>query len=554
MFEIGDIEQKFTAAGRHSGYQVRVYHSGLDEVRYLSAADISILQGKLDNLVNSWSQKWQRKEAAMHKAAKADEAQTLTEESQELLKPLEQILTHTLSVNDTVGWNSLKNIEPFPDPEPKKPKNKEVPSKPRLEHYQRDIPIFKMLTGQKEKILGNQQTAYQEALLHWEKEKKEVVAENDKLSERFNSSRADWLRRKNEFQSKQSEKSKRVDYLKERYLSKNEDAVTEYCEIVLNNSAYPEGFPSDFEIQFSSESGMLIVNYALPTMDDIPKRISVRYVASRDMFEDKFLSETKSKALYNSVCYQIAIRTLHELFEADTADALSTVTFNGFVTVTNLATGNTETNCIMSVQSSKEEFLKINLANVDPKACFKVLKGVGSANLATITPVKAILEMDKSDRRFRDHYEVTADIDHSTNLAAMDWEDFEHLVRELFEAEFRSAGGEVRVTQASRDGGVDAIAFDPDPIRGGKIVIQAKRYTNTVGVAAVRDLYGTVVNEGATKGILVTTSDYGADSYEFAKNKPLTLLNGSNLLHMLEKHGTRAKIDIKEAKKILSDQ
>lgn len=36
------------------------------------------------------------------------------------------------------------------------------------------------------------------------------------------------------------------------------------------------------------------------------------------------------------------------------------------------------------------------------------------------------------------------------------------------------------ITQASRDGGVDAIAFDPDPIRGSKIVIQAKRYTNTV--------------------------------------------------------------------------
>jgi hypothetical protein len=45
-----------------------------------------------------------------------------------------------------------------------------------------------------------------------------------------------------------------------------------------------------------------------------------------------------------------------------------------------------------------------------------------------------------------------------------------------------------------------------------------------VGVAAVRDLYGTVMNEGATKGILVTTSDYGKDSYEFAKDKPLTLL------------------------------
>ena len=89
---------------------------------------------------------------------------------------------------------------------------------------------------------------------------------------------------------------------------------------------------------------------------------------------------------------------------------------------------------------------------------------------------------------------------------------------------------------------------DPDPIRGGKIVIQAKRYTKTVGVSAVRDLYGTVLNEGATKGILVTTADYGPDSYEFAKGKPLTLLNGANLLHLLAVHGHRAKIDLQAAR------
>lgn len=39
---------------------------------------------------------------------------------------------------------------------------------------------------------------------------------------------------------------------------------------------------------------------------------------------------------------------------------------------------------------------------------------------------------------------------------------------------FARNGGEVRVTQASRDGGVDAIILDPDPLRGGKIVVQAK--------------------------------------------------------------------------------
>ena len=130
----------------------------------------------------------------------------------------------------------------------------------------------------------------------------------------------------------------------------------------------------------------------------------------------------------------------------------------------------------------------------------------------------------------------------------MDWEDFEHLIREIFEREFTASGGEVRVTQASRDGGVDAVAFDPDPIRGGKIVIQAKRYSHTVGVSAVRDLYGTLMNEGATKGVLVTTSDYGPDAYEFANGKPITLLNGANLLHLLGKHGTKAHINLVEAR------
>jgi restriction system protein len=101
---------------------------------------------------------------------------------------------------------------------------------------------------------------------------------------------------------------------------------------------------------------------------------------------------------------------------------------------------------------------------------------------------------------------------------------------------------------------VDAVAFDSDPVRGGKVVIQAKRYTNTVGVSAVRDLFGTVMNEGAMKGILVTTSDYGPDAYEFAKGKPLTLLNGSNLLFLLEKHGHRAKIDLHEAKVIMAQE
>ena len=209
-------------------------------------------------------------------------------------------------------------------------------------------------------------------------------------------------------------------------------------------------------------------------------------------------------------------------------------------------TGQMEEKYILSVNVSREQIESINIEFINPKECFKHLKGVSASKLFELTEIRPIITPTFTDKRFVRAKDV--DTDQYTNLAEMDWEEFEHLVRQVFEWEFSDKGGEVNVTQSSRDGGVDAIVFDPDPIRGGKIIIQAKRYTNTVPVSAVRDLYGTIINEGANKGILITTSDYGPDSYKFAQGKPLTLLNGGHLLYLMEKHGRHARIDIQEAK------
>jgi hypothetical protein len=61
--------------------------------------------------------------------------------------------------------------------------------------------------------------------------------------------------------------------------------------------------------------------------------------------------------------------------------------------------------------------------------------------------------------------------------------------------------------------------FNLDPIHGGKYIIQPKRYANTVDVSAIRDLCAVVCKEGASRGILVTTSSYGADAYTLANNR-----------------------------------
>jgi len=78
---------------------------------------------------------------------------------------------------------------------------------------------------------------------------------------------------------------------------------------------------------------------------------------------------------------------------------------------------------------------------------------------------------------------------------------------------------------------------------GGHTSAATAAAENTVGVSAVRDLFGTLQNEGASKGILVTTSGYGQASYEFAQNKPIELIDGANLLYLLSEHaGIEAKI------------
>ena len=156
---------------------------------------------------------------------------------------------------------------------------------------------------------------------------------------------------------------------------------------------------------------------------------------------------------------------------------------------------------------------------------------------------------NRKDPRFIESREALAEINSLTNLAEIPWEEFEHLVRELFSKMFNHEGAEVKVTRSSSDGGVDAIVFDPDPIRGGKFVIQAKRYTKAVPVSAARDLYGTMLNEGAAKGLLVTTAHFGSQTREFAKDKPITLIDGSNLVYLLEEQGHRVRIDIEAAKR-----
>ena len=224
----------------------------------------------------------------------------------------------------------------------------------------------------------------------------------------------------------------------------------------------------------------------------------------------------------------------------DTKQHIDVVVFNGVVDTIDPRTGKPTRPCLITVRTTRDTFTEINLDQVDPAACLKYLNAGISRSPTELAPVRPVLEFSMVDPRFITETDTLGALDDRPNLMELTPQQFESLIQNLFE----KIGLDTRQTRPSRDGGVDCVAYNTDPILGGKVVIQAKRYKHTVGVSAVRDLYGTLQNEGASKGILVTTSQYGKASYDFAAGKPIELFDGTHLLYLLETHaGIKARIE-----------
>lgn len=314
------------------------------------------------------------------------------------------------------------------------------------------------------------------------------------------------------------------------------DAVVSYFDLVLQRSSYPEGFPQQFKLAYVPESRQLVVEYELPTVDVVPAVKTYRYVKSTDSVTETARPASQIRSIYASAVAQVTLRTVHELFEADRGRFLDVVVFNGVVDTIDRGSGQKVRPCIVTLRTTRDTFSELDLAHVDPQACLKHLSAGVSTSPAELTPVRPVLEFSMVDPRFVEESDALSTLDTRPNLMDLSPTEFESLIQNLF----TKMGLEAKQTRASRDGGVDCVAYDPRPIFGGKVVIQAKRYKNTVGVSAVRDLFGTLQNEGASKGILVTTSGYGQASFDFAKNKPIELIDGANLLYLLKEH---AEID-----------
>ncbi|KQR18030.1 restriction endonuclease [Xanthomonas sp. Leaf148] len=481
----------------------------------------------------------EQKESA--KRAKAEylddrqgEVDDLNAELADRMEDLRGILAHTLSHNDTIDFASLRHVEPFERFET--PKDLQPARPPEMQPVPLPTGIYRFIPG----ASGRHAAAVAKATAAHR-----LVLNDFEEKERAKSNRVAGLKAKYEkeravYEADVKRRDTEIDALQSAYMAHDADAIVAYNEMVLTRSEYPsEGFPQVFKLAYGQDSSELVIEYELPEISTIPADAEYRYVKTKDLIESKARKPAEIKALYQDIIASIALRTLHEVFEADQANALSLVTFNGMIDTHDPASGRELRVPVVSVRTTKVAFLELRLERVEKIPCLRNLGAQVSNRPDELQAIKPIIDFDMVDKRFIEQGDVLSSLESRPNLLDLTPGEFEVLVANLFS----KMGLDTKLTRSSRDGGVDAVAFDTRPVLGGKVVIQAKRYRDTVGISAVRDLYGTMQNEGASKGILVCTSGYGPDAFNFVKNKPLELIDGGGLLYLLREHtGMDARI------------
>ncbi|MDQ2873591.1 MAG: restriction endonuclease [Actinomycetota bacterium] len=332
-----------------------------------------------------------------------------------------------------------------------------------------------------------------------------------------------------------------VDEVAAGVISRDRFAVSEYVQIVLARSPYPSGFPDERSAGYVPESSLMAVEWYLPPVDIVPGQKMFRHVKTRKSVESTARPLPEVRQIYQSVIAQIALRTLREVFDSTPPELISTVVFNGRVHAIDPLTGQNIQPHLITLRATREQLAPLVLT--EPR--FKPVECVRRYFFADVSPhpdelipVEPVMPYSMADPRIVDPVDVISDIDKRPNLLELTPKEFEEFIQNLF----AKMGFDTKLYRATGDGGVDCVAYDPHPITGGKFIVQAKLYTRTVQPTYVRDLWGTVQHEGATKGILITTSGYGPDSYKFAGGKPLNLIDGSGLLSLCQQNDISARI------------
>ncbi|GMV04522.1 MAG: hypothetical protein AMXMBFR53_08020 [Gemmatimonadota bacterium] len=348
----------------------------------------------------------EKEAAAAHVEARLAEVEELNSQLEEVYAEIDGLLAATLGVDDFVDLETLKqeakhprfnrtDLE-IPIPVPSRP---EPPVRPALV-----LPAapkgIRSLFGKKghEQRVGEARRQYEVDVRQWEESIKRqdtqheadlathARAEQQRL-EQLEVERSRYVRNCEAREAEIAEQNAAVDKFAADLGYGVVEAVEEYVSIVMANSSYPDHFPVTTEFTFDPATAELRIRAVMPGPDKVPAIKAYKYTKSSDEISETALSKKACKDRYASAVHQVAIRTLHEVFEADRRGIIQSVSLEVGTETIHPATGLATYMPFVSVGSARDTFVAFDLSSVVPLATLEHLGAAVSKNPYELVPI-----------------------------------------------------------------------------------------------------------------------------------------------------------------------
>jgi restriction system protein len=312
---------------------------------------------------------------------------------------IDSLLEATLNVDDFVDLESLRQIPEHPpfdrldleNPVPPPPPVP-VPPEPTFEPPPAATGLGSLFGKKKQaEAMAKAQTDHQSAVAAWRAEMAQIPAREQERNrahqeaerKRLTELAAQRSRYQDECAGRDravAESNRALDELITGLGYGTADAVEEYISIVLSNSVYPEFFQVEHQFHYAAQEAELSLRVRIPSPSDIPSTKAFKYTKASDEITSTELPQKQRRDRYAGAVHHVALRTLHEVFEADRRGIIRSISLEVGTRAIDPATGQPIDVVFVAVATDRAKFMSIDLGSVVPLATLQHLGAAVSKN------------------------------------------------------------------------------------------------------------------------------------------------------------------------------
>jgi restriction system protein len=166
------------------------------------------------------------------------------------------------------------------------------------------------------------------------------------------------------------------------------ESIHEYVAIVLGNSVYPDQLPVKHEFTFDPEVAELVLRVRMAEPSQLPSAKLFKYVKASDEIVAVPASQKECKDRYTSAVHQVALRSIHEVFEADRRGLIRTIALEVVTSAVDPSTGIRADVPLVVVGAERDVFMTFDLSAVVPEKTLIRLGAAMSKNPYGLVPAE----------------------------------------------------------------------------------------------------------------------------------------------------------------------